>query len=662
MRIVTVLLFAVGLCLSALGQVTVTKGADGGYSATCANYTATVGADGNLHSLVSDGTEFLCDGLNGVVGGGYTTVTEAAAWSATAFKFDTVTMEGNRLTATANQHTLIYAFLPDAIELTFSHTADPTIWSLCVNQVGVEMREQQSGEAIAMKTAWREGVPQLFNARGANITLPAGAFYYIAKNSAKKPDTDPMVLQMWMSRTWQKDTVTKRIVIHAKPTAADALQAQLTVPSTNHLFPGGAPASVGLSAKLSYPGVTVNAQAELVVTEFLTKKEVFRQQQPLKLVALGDGKVLFNVAPPPGFYQAVLTAKQNDETLVTRSFPFVYDMPKMTLPERPADFDKFWNDTLAEQEKIPADVQLEEVTDPKYNKTFVDNGMKLYRMTFTGLFNRKFHAWLSVPQKEGKYPASLTMPPSGINATYLPAAGPVVGMSLAIAGQEVDYPTLTYKPDPYFNTGWDYFQTGIEKKESWYYRAVFAACSRAVDILAARPEVDATRIGIGGGSQGGGLSFITAALNPKVGLAVCGSPGLFGLEWKLRYLPTYWPPIDPLDDKRQPITDPQTLESRIAVARYMDAANFAPRITGAVLINNGMSDSVTCQMATFAAWSRLTNARVRAMLTDPWAGHNGPRNGQWLGSTWWVYFSQGNQEAAFAIKEAGTLPVVVERK
>jgi cephalosporin-C deacetylase len=656
MRILIALLLAI-LGLAAFAQVTVTKGDDGAFTAVTPNYTAKVGADGNLHSLVCDGTEFLCDGFKGVAGGGYVNIVEAREWSATTYTFAAVSVEGTTVTATADKHTLIYKFLPDAIELTFSHTADPTIWSLCVNQVGVTMYEQQSGEAIPMKTAWREGTPQLFNPRGANVTLPPGAFYFIAKNSAIKPETDPMVLQMWMPRTWAKDTLTRRIVVHAKPTAADALQSIIAVPTANHLFPGGAPAAMGFAAKLRFPEIAIDGTAELVVTDFLTKKEVFRQTQPLKLAALAEGKVLFNVAPAPGMYAAVLTAKQGAETLAVRSFPFAYDIAKIALPARPADFDKFWDDTLAEQEKIPADVQLELIKE--------ENGCKLYKMTFTGLFNRKFHAWLSVPTKEGKYPASLQLPPSGINATYMPASGPnVVGMSLAIAGQEVEYPTLTsFKSDPYFKRGWDYFQTGIDTKETWYYRAVFAACSRAVDILAARPETDPTRIGIGGGSQGGGLSFITAALNPKVALAVCGSPGLFGLEWKLRYLPnTYWPPIDPVDEKFAFVTDEKVLEARIAVARYMDAANFAPRITGMVLINSGMSDPVTSQAAVYGAWSRLTNARVRAILADPWAGHNGPRNGQWLGSTWSAYLQQGTPEKVLDVKEAGSLPILIEKK
>ncbi len=657
--LVPLLVFALGL--AAVAQVTITKGADGAFTVAAPNYTAVVGADGNLRSLVSGGAEFLHPAERGLVGGGYVTVTEHTdGWRASAFAFDAVTpTEPNLLTATADGHTLVYTFLPDGIELRFTQTKEPYIWSYLVNPALKDMLEKESGEAVAFKTAYREGMLQVFAANGANVTFPRGATYYIAKNARAKPDTDPMLQQVWMPRTSAvpKEAFQQRLTIHATPTAADALQATIAVPAANHVFPGGAPAALGLAGTLRFPGVAIDGTADLVVTEFLSGKEVFRQKQPVKLAAGAKGTILFNVSPAPGLYRAVLTATQGEETLATRSFPFVYDMPKMALPERPADFDAFWNDTLAEQEKIPADPQLTLVKE--------ENGVKLYKLRFAGLFDRHFNAWLSVPAKEGKYPAHVIFPPSGINATYLPNSSPNnVGLSLAIAGQEVEYPRLTsWQPDPYFRQGHDYFRTGIGRKETWYYRAVFAACSRAVDLLAARPEVDASRIFVTGGSQGGGLAFITAALNPKVGMAVSGSPGLFGLEWKLRHLPkTYWPPIDPVDEKNAYLDDPGTLEARVAVARYMDAANFAPRITCPVLICSGMQDVVTCQAAAYAAWSRLTNAPVRALLADPWGGHNGPRGGQSLSSTWWVNFAHGQPNAAYAVTETTGLPVMMEKK
>ncbi|MHB9130142.1 MAG: acetylxylan esterase [Armatimonadota bacterium] len=636
--------------------VTLTKADDGSFIATTPNYTAKVGADGNLHSLVSGGTEFLCDNVKNVVGGGYLNVKEGAEWTAEVYKFEkTEQTAPDTVTATADKHTLTYQFLPDAIELKFGQLVEPTIWTFAINPTITDIRDFQSGESYVPNT-WRECMPHLFSPTGANVLLPAGALYFIGKNSrVKSLATEPHLDQIWMPRSWGKETYTKRIVVHAKPTVSDALSAQLAVAKTNHLFPAGAPAEVGLAVKMRFPDLVVDAQAELVVTEFLEKKEVFRKSQPLKLAAMSDGKVIFPVTPPPGFYEAVLTVKQGDTVLAVRQFPLAYDIDHITPPERPADFDKFWDDTLAEQEKIPANMQLTLHKD--------EAAYKLYKMRFDGLMGRQFHAWLSVPKAPGKYPAHVNMPPSGIHPPYLPYSGPgVVGMSLAIAGQEVEAPAGGYKYAEMINKG-DYFRAGIETRETWYYRVVFAACSRAIDLLAAMPEVDGNKIFVTGGSQGGGLSFITAALNPKVTMAACGSPGLFGLEWKLKkYPPNYWPALEPIDENRQPITDPKAIEARSAVVRYGDAANFAPRIKGIVLLGVGFQDHVTSPVGLLASWSRLKNARIRAILIDPWAGHNGPRGGQALFSSWFGTLANGKAEDVCNLTQAGVLPVIIEKK
>ena len=632
-------------------DVTITRDSDGSFAVAAGNYTARVGSDGNLHSLNCGGTEFLLDGYRGLVGGGYYSVLIAAdAWQAAAFKFTTVTISAqDTITATGDKHKLTYKFLPDAIEMDFSHTADPTIWYLTINPAVKDVLEHNSGETIPFKTSDRNGaIPQLFAANGANVTLPIGSFFYSSKASTKKLDTDPMIHQMWMPLTSGNQAFEKRIEIHAKPFAADAMQATLAVAYANHIFPAGAPAEVGIAGKMRFPGLTVDGEVELEMKDFLTKKEVFHKTQLFKLAALSEKKVSFSVTPPAGFYDGMLTIRQGSEVLASRVFPLAYDIDHMTLPERPADFDRFWDQTLAEQEKVPVNLQM-----TLYKE---EANYKLYKIRFDGLLGRQFYAWLSLPKKAGKFPARLTLPPTGIIPAVMPECGDVVGMSLAIAGQEVEMPAGGYKSSDYFLYGWNYYRTGIEKRETWYYRAVFAACSRAVDILASRPETDPSKIFVTGSSQGGGLTFITAALNPKVAMAVANCPGLFGLEWKLRYLgPNYWPPIDP--------ADPKALEERIAVVRYGDAANFAPRIRCPILLTIGLQDNVTTQVGTLAAWHRLTNASIRALLADPWGGHFSPRGGQWLtDSVWWSQLATGDVNGILEFKSANGLPVIIETK
>ena len=51
-------------------------------------------------------------------------------------------------------------------------------------------------------------------------------------------------------------------------------------------------------------------------------------------------------------------------------------------------------------------------------------------------------------------------------------------------------------------------------------------CIRAIDYLFTRPEFDGERLMVSGGSQGGGLSIVTTALDPRVKYFVCFYPAL----------------------------------------------------------------------------------------------------------------------------------------
>ena len=64
----------------------------------------------------------------------------------------------------------------------------------------------------------------------------------------------------------------------------------------------------------------------------------------------------------------------------------------------------------------------------------------------------------------------------------------------------------------------------------YYYRGAYLDCVRAVDYLSSREDVDQDRIAIWGGSQGGGLAFATASLDPRIDLCVADIPWL--CDWE----------------------------------------------------------------------------------------------------------------------------------
>ena len=57
---------------------------------------------------------------------------------------------------------------------------------------------------------------------------------------------------------------------------------------------------------------------------------------------------------------------------------------------------------------------------------------------------------------------------------------------------------------------------GILDKHDYYYRRLFTDAVRAVDMLVASDFVDADRIAVCGGSQGGGIALAVAGLDSRV--------------------------------------------------------------------------------------------------------------------------------------------------
>ena len=67
---------------------------------------------------------------------------------------------------------------------------------------------------------------------------------------------------------------------------------------------------------------------------------------------------------------------------------------------------------------------------------------------------------------------------------------------------------------------------GILDPDTYYYRRVFTDAVRAVEAVRSHPAVDATRVAVTGGSQGGGIAIAAAALVPDLAGAAPDVPFL----------------------------------------------------------------------------------------------------------------------------------------
>jgi cephalosporin-C deacetylase-like acetyl esterase len=184
-------------------------------------------------------------------------------------------------------------------------------------------------------------------------------------------------------------------------------------------------------------------------------------------------------------------------------------------------------------------------------------------------------------------------------------------MKLAIHGYDVDLSNFpTEQPWP----GGRYHAVGLARPETYFYRQVYLRCVRAFDVLSALPETDSRRIMVYGGSQGGGLSIITAALRPEVAFCAPAIPGLCRLDWTVRYGVGSWPL------NQQDVPAGQTLDQMLATLSYYDAANFIGRVKCPIAGTIGWLDTITAAGGQVAAFAQANRERF-TFTAAPWGRH-----------------------------------------
>jgi len=205
--------------------------------------------------------------------------------------------------------------------------------------------------------------------------------------------------------------------------------------------------------------------------------------------------------PQPGFYHMVCTL--NDS--VKKTIILGYEPEKIVSPlTREADFDTFWKKRKQELAGIAPEFKITK------NNRFTDK-VDVYLVEMQSYGNVKVRGWYTVPRKPGPHPAILSVP--GYTSTMWPYVNRtnVATFALNPRGHGNSKDDVDPKGEEYMFIGFD-----PEHPEKYIYAGAYLDCLRAVDFLVSRPEIDTSRIGVEGGSQGGGLSFAAAALDGRI--------------------------------------------------------------------------------------------------------------------------------------------------
>ncbi|MCW2880018.1 MAG: acetylxylan esterase [Sphaerisporangium sp.] len=303
----------------------------------------------------------------------------------------------------------------------------------------------------------------------------------------------------------------------------------------------------------------------------------------------------------------------------------LFDLPLESLreyrPERdePADFDAFWKQTLdeASSHDLAADFAA-------YDAPLT--GVRAYDTTFAGWGGHPIRAWMLVPAGATRLPCVVQYigynGGRGLPIDHL--AWPVAGFATLVVdtrGQGAHNPSSPGATgDPY---GGDHAQApgmmtrGILDPEQYYYRRVFTDAVRAVDVAAAHPDVDADRIAVAGGSQGGGIAQAAAALQPKVKAALIDVPFLthFRRAVEITDCDPYQELVRFLSSQRD------SADQVFRTLSYFDGLNFAARGRVPALYSVALMDLICPPSTVFAAHNHW--AGPKDITVWPWNGHEG---------------------------------------
>ena len=392
------------------------------------------------------------------------------------------------------------------------------------------------------------------------------------------------------------------------PSASKAIGFTIEGPNPDFLNPGGRPVQFRLNGR-NYAGETVAGNFRFEVCDYLTRKPLKERVTPFRLAAGDKMEVPCDVnVEKPGTYRGRLTVADDHEERSVE-WVFVHDFPNYSAPvTRPADFHEFWCQTLEELRAIPMDAKITAVPEVSTKDA------EAFKVSLATLGGRRVHCWYWKPRAAGKYPAVFELPSSGVYprlADHVPRGPDRCGMWMAIHGLPVDYERGKYPDDP---AALNYWTHGIESPQTSMWRTIYASLVRGVDFLRSRPEVDAKRIMVSGGSQGGGLTMVLAGLDHRIAFAAPAHSGLARLDWTVLHTPGFWP----FSMKAKPVG--QTTAQFLKTLSYFDAANFTPDIACPVVAEVSLLDTVTASGNQICALSHLKPGLLE-LICDPWDSH-----------------------------------------
>lgn len=270
----------------------------------------------------------------------------------------------------------------------------------------------------------------------------------------------------------------------------------------------------------------------------------------------------------------------------------------------------FWDQVRTELNRTPLEPEVEPVT-PE-----LDSLVGSSKVTMTGLGGVRICASYSVPRlsRPGPMPAVMFTPGYGGGTAWTNVIGLAHDQGYCVLGL---YPRGQGLSTEHWSMpeGLTKLTMGLDAPANQYYRLGYADCLRGIDFLCSREEVDSSRIGVLGMSQGGGLTLATAALDERVRVAVAHEPFLCNYPVAVESATT-GPYLELIDLFRR---QPEMKQSALETLAWIDPVNLARWIQCPTLVTVGLADT-TCPPETIRpVYDRISP--MKCLVEMPGRGH-----------------------------------------
>jgi cephalosporin-C deacetylase len=308
-------------------------------------------------------------------------------------------------------------------------------------------------------------------------------------------------------------------------------------------------------------------------------------------------------------------------------FDLSYEELKTYLPPRqePPDFHDFWRKTLTQAREFPLDATFQPI----------DAGLRTvetFDVTFNGYGGQPIKGWFLLPKG---------LPLSSPGDSRLPCVVQYIGYG---GGRGFPHDWLTWSAAGYANLIMDtrgqgstwrngdtpdlepdgsspqhpgFMTRGILDPHTYYYRRLITDAVRAVEAARSHPQVDAERIALTGGSQGGGLALIVSGLDHDVVATMPDVPFLCHYR-RATEISDAEPYAEIASYCRVHRDKVDTVFNTLS---YFDGLNFAVHARSQALFSVGLMDETCPPSTVFAAYNYF--AGPKKIQVYPYNDHEG---------------------------------------